>query len=142
MVVYSTERARRGRTTMISPKFDHVLLVCRNLYLTAEQLRVESGLDSYGGGYSRALGLAQRIVPLGNRQFLEIESIIDADAAARSPRSVIPYILAGTRGQPSFLSTYVLTDDVESEAARLGLPLHHVTRTRPDGIAMSGIVSP
>jgi hypothetical protein len=127
---------------MIAPKFDHVLLVCRNLYLTADQLRAESGLDNYEGGYFDGLGLAQRIVPLGNRQFLEIESIIDADAAARSPRSVIPYILEATRDQPTFLSTYVLTDDVESEAARLGLPLHHVTRTRPDGIAMSGILSP
>ena len=132
---------RVGRP-LIAPKFDHVLLICRNVYLTADQLRAESGLDNYEGGFFHGLGLAQRIVPLGNRQFLEIESIIDADAAARSPRSVIPYILAATRDQPTFLSTYVLTDDVESEAARLGLPLHHVTRTRPDGIAMSGIVSP
>jgi Glyoxalase-like domain len=127
---------------MIAPKFDHVLLVCRNLYVTADQLRVEGGLDNYEGGYFHGLGLAQRIVPLGNRQFLEIESIIDPDAGARSPRSVIPYILEATRDQPTFLSTYVLTDDVEREAARLGLPLHHVTRMRPDGIAMSGILSP
>jgi hypothetical protein len=127
---------------MISPKFDHVLLVCRNLYLTAEQLRVESGLDSYEGGYFRDLGLAQRIVPLGNRQFLEIESIIDAQEAARSTRSVVRYIVEATRNRPRFLSTYVLTDDVEGQATRLGLPLHEVTRIRPDGVAMSGILSP
>jgi Glyoxalase-like domain len=114
-------------------KIDHLLLACHNVFLTSRQLRDETGLATYEGGYLEEHGLAQRIVPLGNSQFIEIESVVDVDHAMSAPRPIARHILETTRESPVLLSSYLLTDDLDAHAARCGVPARTPTILRPDG---------
>jgi hypothetical protein len=58
---------------------DHVSMATRNLFEAADQLRSETGLGYYDGGWNRA-GLASRIFPLGGAAYLVLEGIVDACA--------------------------------------------------------------
>jgi hypothetical protein len=62
-------------------KIDHVLMACKNLYVTADEFRDQTGLNFYEGGYFKGFGIAQKLVPLGNQQYLEIESVVDVQEA-------------------------------------------------------------
>lgn len=114
-------------------EFDHVLLGCRNLYVAADQLREEAGLECYEGGYFKGIGLAQKLVPLGNFQYLEIESIIDVQEASDSERTIGRHILEATRDAPRFISTYLRTDDFQGHVERLGLEPWVPRKTSPTG---------
>jgi hypothetical protein len=114
-------------------EIDHVLLGCRNLYLTAEKLRDEAGLECYEGGYFKGIGLAQKIVPLGNFQYLEIESIIDVEEANASERVIGRHILEVTGQKPTFISSYLRTDDFDGHVRRLGLETWDPRKTSPTG---------
>jgi hypothetical protein len=63
-------------------RIDHVCIGARNPYEAADRLRAETGLVAYDGGWNPSMGMAQRIVPLGRRTYLEINSIIDRDLGA------------------------------------------------------------
>jgi len=125
-------------------KIDHVMLVCRNLYLTSEQLREESGLNFYEGGYFKGLGLAIKVVPLGNQQFLEIESVIDLEDGKDSRNGMCQHIFDTTRAQPRLAAWWVMPDDFDREVQRLDIEewtgFRH--RTRPDGSVTSSRVAP
>jgi hypothetical protein len=123
-------------------KIDHVLLACQNVFLTADLLREETGLASVEGGYLKGLGLAQRIVPLGNRQFIEIESVVDAGEAAKSDRPISRHIMEITREQPKFLSSYLISDQVDAEIGRLGLEKKLAQITTPAGEVVKTWVAP
>ncbi len=93
-------------------KIDHVALCSTNLYETAYQLRDESGLESYEGGYFRGGGVAQRVVPLGNDQYIEIESVIDPEEARGSSQTTSKQkqrasgLRSGTCSAPSRMGRY------------------------------------
>ncbi len=63
-------------------RIDHVCIGAKNPYEAADRLTVETGLRAYDGGWNPSMGLAQRIVPLGARCYLEINSVIDPLLAA------------------------------------------------------------
>ncbi|MCZ7536247.1 MAG: VOC family protein [Acidimicrobiia bacterium] len=58
-------------------RIDHFCIGSRHLYEGAERFRAETGLDSYDGGWFPGMGVGQRIVPLGDLCYIEIESVID-----------------------------------------------------------------
>ena len=61
-------------------ELDHFCLGVRNIYEGAHRLREETGLDNYDGGLMPP-GTANRIVPLPNDVFIELESrIIPVDS--------------------------------------------------------------
>jgi hypothetical protein len=62
---------------------DHVCIATRNLYQGADNLREETGLDTYDAGWFTGRGMAQRVAPLGRFTFIEINSVIDLDEAKR-----------------------------------------------------------
>jgi hypothetical protein len=123
-------------------KIDHLLLACRNTYLTSAQLREEGGLDSFEGVYLAGLGLAQRVVPLGNSQFIEIESVVDVYEAEQAERPISRHIMEVTREAPKFLSSYVLTDDFDGHAQRTGMTVRHPFMLHPNGETSTCRVAP
>jgi Glyoxalase-like domain len=64
-------------------RLSHVCLGVQNLYEGAHRLREETGLENYDGGWFRA-GMANRIFPVGNDQYIEVESLIDRRMAERA----------------------------------------------------------
>ncbi|MES4902001.1 MULTISPECIES: VOC family protein [unclassified Streptomyces] len=64
---------------------DHISLGSRNIYAGTEQLCAETGFGQYEGGWFPHLGIANRIVPLGPDQYIEVESVIDAYAPRTNP---------------------------------------------------------
>lgn len=123
-------------------KIDHVLLACQNVFITAEQLRQETGLGSTEGGYLRGLGLAQRIVPVGNHQFIEIESVVDRDEAENSERPISRHIMEITREKPKLLSSYLISGNLDEEISRLGLEKRLAQITAASGEVVKTWVAP
>jgi hypothetical protein len=109
---------------------DHVGYAVRDLDEAAVRFREELGLDSVVGGRHVGFGTANRIVPLDG-QYIEIVGVVDRAEAEASAfgRSV----LERTAERDGWLVIVVTTDDVEAEAARLGLEVTAGARTRPDG---------
>ena len=64
-------------------RLSHVCLGVQNLYEGAHRLREETGLENYDSGWFRA-GMANRIFPVGNDQYIEVESLIDPRMAERA----------------------------------------------------------
>lgn len=92
---------------------DHVILAASDLEGVAERLARLHGLTSTPGGGHAALGTRNRIIPLGG-PYLEL--------------------LAGTPLPDGFAGWMVRTDDIDRDAARLGLDVVAMSRTRPDGV--------
>jgi hypothetical protein len=102
-------------------RVDHVVLGVADLDTTAQRLAA-LGLPSEAGGRHPTWGTENRIVPLRGC-YLEllagppVEALLDGD---------------GER----WLGWMVRTDDIEAEAARLGLDVVAMTRERPDGVEL------
>ena len=71
-------------TLWVVLRIDHIALGVQNLFEGAERLRAETGFGDAEGGWFPGIGAANRIVPLGSRQYLEVESVVDAFAAERT----------------------------------------------------------
>jgi hypothetical protein len=123
-------------------KIDHVLLACRNLYVTADEFRDQTGLNFYEGGYFKGFGIAQKLVPLGNQQYLEIESVVDPQEAEECQWDIARSMMSMTRRVPRLFSMYILTDHFEEQVARNGSEPFHVVRTKPDGSLLEGYIAP
>ena len=111
-------------------RLDHLGYAVRDLDGAAVRFREELGLDSVVGGRHVGFGTANRIVPLGD-QYIEIVGAVDEAEARRSAfgRSVLERTAQGD----GWLVIVATTDDVEVEAARLGLEVTTGARARPDG---------
>ena len=64
---------------------DHYQLSTRNIYMSAQKLREETGLGFYDGGYFEASGVANKIFPLGDGTFIEVEGVVDAGMIEKNP---------------------------------------------------------
>jgi hypothetical protein len=124
-------------------RLDHVGYAVRDLDQAAVRFREELGLDSVEGGRHVGLGTANRIVPLGPN-YIELIGVVDgAEAEANAfGRSVIER----TAERDGWLLIVASSDDVDAEAARLGLEVQAGARARPDGSEvrwrMAGIDDP
>jgi len=125
---------------------DHVCIACQNLYEAAARLRRETNLDSYDGGWG-PIGNALRVVPLGNHQYLEVESIIDHRRAPTSPMA--QHFLTQTEKGDRLLG-WVLRldtlDELREVADRIGRPTSKLgpftARHKPDGTAIEVYATP
>lgn len=132
-------------------EISHVCLGAQNVYEAAHRLREETGLASYDGGWFTA-GMAVRFVPLGNRQFLEIESLIDPRMAARSRAAEYfgdfpAYLERATAAGDALIGWCVRVDDMDEMcrlAARLGHDVGPLrgSSIRPDGRQRHGHAFP
>jgi hypothetical protein len=113
---------------------DHVMVVVADLDRAAARILADHGLDSVAGGRHTGHGTANRIVPLG-ASYLELMGVVDEDEAAGSPMG--RWALGHRRDDPVPAGLCLRTDDIDAEAARLGLEPVAMTRTRPDGAILS-----
>jgi catechol 2,3-dioxygenase-like lactoylglutathione lyase family enzyme len=111
-------------------RLDHVVYAVPDLDEAAVRFREMFGLDSTEGGRHERWGTANRIVPLGD-QYLELVTVVDASAAARTGfgRGVLESASAGG----GWFTLAVVADDLDAVAERLGLEIGSGSRTRPDG---------
>jgi hypothetical protein len=112
-------------------RLDHAVLAVRDLEASAERLRRDHGLTFLPGGRHPAWGTANMIAPLG-RDYVELLAVVD-DAVGPATvlgRTLLELSADGDR----WFSVCLADDDLEATAARLGLPVHHGSRTRPDGV--------
>ena len=125
-------------------KIDHFLLAARNLYDCAERLYDETGFASYYGGWFPDEGLAQKITPLGNDQYVEIEGVVDLDVLEdpEGPLEAGRYVVNAVRDGDALAGWWVLTDDLDSVCRRLGTDPYTVTKRLPDGRTRSGRGTP
>lgn len=105
------------------PRVDHVVYGVRDLEAAAERLARELGLPSAPGGEHPGFGTANRLVGLGDC-YVELLAGVPVTA------------LLGD-GPDRLLGWMVRTDDIEADAARLGLDVVPMARTRPDGVDLS-----
>jgi hypothetical protein len=106
-------------------RIDHVIWVTADLTGTADRLARTHGLRGAGGGRHVGLGTHNRVFPLGGG-YLEVLAVADPEEAARSPLGRT--IAAAPEG---LFGWAVATEDVETDAARLGL---EVTTIERDGL--------
>lgn len=111
---------------MTGTPIDHVVLPISDPDTAALRLRNEHGLEAASPSTFPELGLANRVIPLGNSQYLELLAAGDATAhpfaatvAALAARGVIGWCLA--------------VEELESVAARIGLEATPMSLVQADG---------
>ena len=127
---------------------DHICLGVRNIYEGAHRLREETGLENYDGGFFPGSGLANRIVPLPDDTYFEIESVVDAVDAASSP--IAPWFLEATAAGDDRWMFWALRADTVAElhevARRVGGTVREgpqsAVRIRPDGVVLHAALAP
>jgi hypothetical protein len=104
--------------------------------LPAAGQRLEAlGLTVLEGGRHPGRGTANLIVPFG-RQYLELLAIVDASEACTSPQGQ-PVMAALSSHGPGLARWSVEPDDIEATATRVGHPVEHRQRVRPDGTVVT-----
>jgi hypothetical protein len=125
--------------------FEHYQLSTRNIYQTAQKLREETGLGFYDGGYFTSGGIANKIFPLGECTYLEVEGVVDAGAVATDPGAKAFYDRSADGESFSLLSMRVDTlEEMQALAARFGATLAKspTTRVRPNGPPVEAYSTP
>ncbi len=120
---------------MTSARIDHVLLAVPDLDGAGAMLLDEHGLGSVEGGRHTGWGTANRVVPLGDRQYLELVGVVDETEATASAFGSAVRALVEQGG--GLLGWCVEVDDADGHAERLGLSVIEGSRRRPDGVTLS-----
>jgi hypothetical protein len=117
---------------------NHVSMGARNLYETAHNLRAETGLGFYDGGFNGALG--SKIFPLGAGAYLIVEGVVEPlaleDASNAAARQMHQSVADGDVFRGFCVRALTMTD-LQAVAARHGWPApvlnRNVGRIRNDG---------
>ena len=120
---------------MKSAPIDHVLLAVPDLDGAGAMLLDEHGLASVEGGRHTGWGTANRIVPLGGRQYLELVGVVDETEATASAFGSA--VRASVEQGGGLLGWCVEVDDADAPAERLGLAVIEGSRRRSDGVTLS-----
>jgi hypothetical protein len=118
-----------------SAPIDHVLLAVPDLDGAGAMLLEEHGLASVAGGSHTGWGTANRIVPLGDRQYVELVGVVDETQAETNPFGST--IRASVEQGGGLVGWCVAVDDAQADAERLGLTVTDGSRTRTDGVTLS-----
>lgn len=122
-------------------ELDHISLAVRSLYERAHRLREETGLDNYEGGWLE--GAANRIVPLPDGAFLQLESWV----AAGDMHPYRQYFLDATADGDSWMFWCLRAstmEEMEAIAERLDTTVDRMDfgLTKADGSTMGWTVTP
>jgi len=124
---------------------DHYQMSTRNIYMSAQKLREETGLGFYDGGYFAAGGIANKIFPLGGGTYLEVEGVVDAGMIATTPGAKAFH--DRTAEGECFSLLCMRTDTVEEMQAiadrlKTTISKSPVTRIRPNGPPVQAYSTP
>jgi len=115
-------------------KIDHVIICVPDLDRAAESFSKRYGLKSVGGGRHAGMGMANRIVPLGDN-YLELLTVVDRRAARANPFGIWATVMIEENSmRPSGLC--LRTEDIRTVATRLGLKPAPMSRTTADGVEL------
>ena len=119
---------------------DHVCIACQNFYEAADRWRRRTNLSTYDAGWFKA-GMAVRIIPLGNYQYIELESVIDVKRAAGNP--IAEHFSDVTKDGADYIIGWCLRvdtlDELRSICERLGVEAPDApvsARILPDGTTL------
>jgi hypothetical protein len=112
---------------------DHVILVVDDLEAASRQFMDDHGLASYPGGRHVGMGTANVIVPLGPN-YIELLAVVDPEEATTNPNGRA--MLSLTEAGGGLVGWMVRSDDLDKDAARLGLTVISMSRRRLDGVVL------
>jgi hypothetical protein len=124
---------------------DHYMLSTRNIYMSAQKLREETGLGFYDGGYFEANGIANKIFPLGGGTFIEVEGVVDAGLIETNPGTKRFHERTADGECFSLLCMRTDTlDELKATATRLKSTIspNPVQRIRPNGPPVQAHTAP
>ncbi|MGZ4287269.1 MAG: VOC family protein [Solirubrobacteraceae bacterium] len=120
-------------------RIDHAIYGTSDLDAAARRVEKAVGVTAVAGGHHDGLGTHNRIVPLSDGTYIELLAVDDPDEASRSP--VGAALQAAIAAGDGLLGWAVAVDDLDAVAARLGTPIHAISRggmtARLTGVAES-----
>lgn len=102
-----------------------------DLTAAASWLEDSFGLAPIGGGVHPGWGTANAIVPVGNRQYVELIAVVDRDSKHPLALALSAMIADGDRP----VGLCLRSADLDDTARRLDLQVADGARTNPDGAA-------
>jgi Glyoxalase-like domain len=117
-------------------EIDHICLGVQNVYEGAQRLRDQTGLGNYEGGWFPTMGLANRIVPLGDDTYIEVEGVVDAFELQRENPTTCWFRDATSAGDVfiGWCARVSSVKELEELAKRLNTEVIQTQiRRRPDG---------
>ena len=114
---------------------DHIVIAVADLDGAARALAERHGLSSYAGGRHPDAGTANRIVPLQGGTYLELLAVVDPDA--RAPSALAGLVRETLDASRNLAAWAVSTDDIDTDARRLGLEVTAMSRVREDGTVLA-----
>ena len=112
-------------------QIDHDVYAVRDLEAAATRVLEELGLASVPGGVHPKWGTGNRIIPLGDGQYLELLAVVDPAVAATTHLGRSLQTL--TADGDAWFAMCLATDAIDAVAARVGLNVVPGSRTLPDG---------
>ena len=116
-------------------RIDHVVFAVQDLDAAATRVLEELGLASVPGGVHPHWGTGNRIIPLGDTQYLELLAVIDPSVAATT--NLGRTLQALTADGDAWFAMCLATDEIDAVAARVGLDVVAGSRSLPDGRLVS-----
>ena len=106
-------------------RIDHIVFAVRDIDAAAREFGDRYGLEAQARAELEGSGTANRIVPVGNDQFIELLGISDAKSRHPIVRFLSAQLVQGDR----LLQLAIDPGDIDSVSARLGEPVPEVVRT-------------
>ena len=118
---------------------DHFSISAANIFQAANDLRKETGLGFYDGGYFPG-GNANKIFPLGGQTYLEVGGFIDAYVAS-DPKRPKPWWYEKVRDAERFSGLCLRVDTLDelraiADRLKVKFPDGPLSKTKPDGTTL------
>src|SRR2546422_8395151 len=110
-------------------QIDHVLYGVQDLEAAGRRFRRDYGLWSAEGGRHLNLGTANRIIPVGRSQFVELIAVVDPDSRHPMAEALRESLSGGDR----LFGACLRPDDLDAVARRLSIPALPARRRHADG---------
>ena len=126
-------------------RIDHALVAVRDLDAAARRFMDDFGLDAQAGGTHSDTGTANRIVPVGNDQYVELLGVVDSSVA----HPMATWLQSVTAGGDRVIGVCIEPDDFAAAEARTAETAFPLTRAHEDGrvvhfriVGMGGALGP
>lgn len=122
--------------TMAAMRVDHVSYAADpdGLQMTAERLSKLIGVEPVDGGVHPRFGTRNVVLPLANRNYLEVVEVLDHPASDKAAFGQA--VRARSEAGGGWMGWVVAVDDIRTAEERLGRAATAGNRTRPDGVEL------